>query len=157
MLVINDKGKPLLNSRLFVDDIATTTETVPQTKDLLNKLSEKLNWAGLSVKANKCRSLIIIKGEPQKREIKINGNTITPIQNMPVKYLGKMYTASLDEKEQIQRFIKILEDEARKIDKCKLPGRYKSWILQHMLIPKLMWPLKIYNIPLTTVEKLQNI
>ena len=29
-------------SRLFVDYIAANTETVPQTKDIMNKLSEKL-------------------------------------------------------------------------------------------------------------------
>ena len=45
---------------------------------------------------------------------------------MPVKYLGKMYTASLNEKEQIQNVIKMIEEETKKIDKCKLPGRYKS-------------------------------
>ena len=82
-------GQRQANSRLFVDDIAITTETVPQTKELLNKLSEKLNWAGLNVKASKCRSLMIIKGKPQSRELCINGNKITPLQNMSVKYLGK--------------------------------------------------------------------
>ena len=99
----------------------------------------------------------MIKGEPQPRELCINGNKITPLQNMPVKYLGKKYTASLNEKEQIQNVIKMIEDETKKIDQCKLPGRYKSWILQHMLIPRLMWPLRIYNIPLTTIENLQKL
>ena len=35
-------GQRQANSRLFVEDIATITETVLQTKELLNKLSEKL-------------------------------------------------------------------------------------------------------------------
>ena len=43
-------GQRQCNSRLFMDDITTTTETVPQTKHLLEKMIEKLNWAGLTVK-----------------------------------------------------------------------------------------------------------
>ena len=52
---VTSSGQRQVNSRLFMDDITTTTETVPQTKYLLEKLSERLNWAGLKVKAEKCR------------------------------------------------------------------------------------------------------
>ena len=38
-------GQMQANSRLFMDDITTIVETVPQTRYLLNKLVEKLNWA----------------------------------------------------------------------------------------------------------------
>ena len=51
----------------------------------------------------------------------------------------------------------MIEEETKKIDKYKLQGRYKSWILQQMLIPRLMWPLRIYNIPLTTIDNLQKL
>ena len=90
------------NSRLFMDDITTTTETVPQTKDLLQKLNEKFQWAGLRVRADKCRSLVIVKGKVQKRELRINEELITSIQDKPIKYLGKEYKANLNEKQQIQ-------------------------------------------------------
>ena len=60
------------NSRLFMDDITTTVETVPQTRYLLNKLVEKLNWAGLRIKPEKCRALVIIKGEVKTRTIEVN-------------------------------------------------------------------------------------
>ena len=46
--------------------------------------------------------------------------------------------------------------DIKKIDMCKIPGRYKAWILQHMMMPRIMWPLSIYNVPLTTVESLQT-
>jgi len=38
-----------VDSRALMDDIPTATETVPQTRHLLHKLIEKLNWAGLTV------------------------------------------------------------------------------------------------------------
>ena len=149
-------GQRQVNSRLFMDDITTTTETVPQTKYLLASLSEKLNWAGLRIKPEKCRSLVIIKGNIQKRDIKIDEKVITSIQDMPVKYLGKQYNASLGEKDQIKLVEYNLKSDLKKIERCKIPGRYKCWIVQHMLIPKMMWPLNIYNIPLSKIEELQK-
>ena len=153
---LTSSGQRQANSRLLMDDIATTTETVPQTNILLQKVSEKLKWAELEARAHKCRSLVIFKGQVQRRSLKLGGDTITPIQDKPVKYLGKEYKATLNESEQIQDVQRNLKIELKKIDKCKLPGRYKCWIVQHMLIPRLMWPLTIYNIPLTKVEELQK-
>ena len=123
---LTSSGQRQTNSRLFIHDIATTTETVPQTKVLLQKLSDKLNWSGMKARPDKCRSLVILKGKGTRRELKINGETITPIQDKPVKYLGKEYRANLSENQQIQEVQKNLKAELKKIDKCKLPGRYKS-------------------------------
>ena len=74
---------------------------------------------------------------------------------MPIKHLGKQYNKTLTEREQIEFTTKQALSDLKKIDCCKIPGRYKAWILQHMMMPKLMWPLSIYNVPLTTVEWLQ--
>ena len=105
-----------MNSRLFMDDITTTTETVPQTKVLLQKISEKFKWAGLKVRADKCRSLVIFKGKVQRRELCIDGDPITPIQEKPVRYLGKEYKANLTEKDQIAEVEKSLKVELKKIN-----------------------------------------
>ena len=149
-------GQRQANSRLFMDDITTTTETVPQTNCLLEKLSEKLKWAGLDAKAIKCRSLVIMKGIVKKGEIKIDGKAVTPLQEMPVRYLGKKYTSDLGEKQQTELVEQQLKADLKKMDKCLLPGRYKCWILQHMLLRILMWPLTIYNIPVTKIELMQR-
>ena len=149
-------GQRQANSRLFMDDIASTTETVPQTRYLLSSTDSKLKWAGLSARAKKCRSLVIIKGKVKKRLLKIGGEMITPIQDQPTKHLGKLYNEKLNEKDQIEHVTKTVVADLKKIDLCKLPGRYKAWIVQHMMMPRLMWPLSIYNVPLTTVEWLQQ-
>ena len=153
---IMSSGLRQINSRLFMDDIATTTETLVQTKYLLEKLNEKLNWARLTIKPEKCRSLVIIKGKISKRTPEINGRPITSITEKPVKYLGKSYNMSLNEQQQIEEAMKQVKDELKKIQNCKIPGRYKAWILQHMLLPRLMWPLSIYNVPVTKVEEIQR-
>ena len=150
-------GKVQVNSRLFMDDITTTTETMVQTSYLLEKLIKKLNWGGLYEKVPKCRALVIIKGEVSSRKIEINGKVIQPIQEQPVKYVGKWYNASLNEKQQIEAVVQGVKTDLKKVEKCRLPGRYKAWMVQHMLLPRLMWPLSIYNVPMTTVEMIQKL
>ena len=140
-----------------MDDITTTTETMVQTSYLLDKLIPKLHWAGLYEKVEKCRALVIIKGQVSSRRIEINGKPIQSIQEEPVRFLGKWYNASLGEKEQIEGIVKVVKADLKKVEKCPLPGRYKAWMVQHMLMPRLMWPLSIYNVPMTTVEHIQKL
>ena len=140
-----------------MDDITTTTETIVQTSHLLGKMIKKLNWAGLYEKVPKCRALVIIKGQVSSRKIEINGKAIQPIQEEPVKYVGKWYNASLNERKQIEGIVNGVKMDLKKVEKCRLPGRYKSWMVQHMMMPRLMWPLSIYNVPMTTVEKIQKL
>ena len=46
-------GQRQVSTSLFMDDIATRTETLVQTKYLLDKLVGKLKGAGLSIKPEK--------------------------------------------------------------------------------------------------------
>ena len=150
-------GQRQVNSRLFMDDIATTTENLVQTKYLLDKLVNKLKWAGLAVKPEKCRSLVIIKGDISSRTPIIEGTPITSITEKQVKYLGKVYNKSLNDHEQIEEVMKELKMNLKKIGRCRVPGRYKAWMVQHMLLPRLMWPLTIYNVPETKVNDMQRL
>ena len=149
-------GQQQVNTRLFMDDIATTTGNLVQTKHLLDRMEEKLSGAGLEVKTEKCRSLVIIKGEVSNKTPLIGGKPITSITEKPVKYLGKQYNRTLTEKEQIEETKRELKRSLRKIEKCKVPGRYKAWMIQHMLLPRLLWPLTIYNFPSSQVEAMQR-
>ena len=89
-------------------------------------------------------------------EIKIDGVAMRPLKDLPVKNLGKKYSYDLGEKQQIKEVEEHLKEDLKKIGKCKLPGRYKCWMEQHMLTPRVMWPLSIYNIPMSKVEEMQK-
>ena len=89
------------------------TETMVQTSYLLNKLIRKLHWAGLYEKVEKCRALVIIKGVVSERKIEINGNPIQSIQEEPVRFLGKWYNATLNEKSQIEGIVKGVKDDLK--------------------------------------------
>jgi hypothetical protein len=41
------------------------------------------------------------------------------------------------------------------VDKRKLPGKYIAWIFQHGVLPRLLWPLLIYQMPLLASEEMQ--
>ena len=49
-----------------------------------------------------------------------------------------------------------VEEGLRRIDKSDLPGKFKSWIFQHGLLPRLLWPLMVNEIPISTVEKVEQ-
>ena len=149
-------GQRQRNARLLMDDITSTTVNLVQTKYLLDKLMAKLKWAGLSAKPEKCRSLVIIKGKVSSKTPYIEGTPITSITEKPVKYLGKVYNKTLNDREQAEEVLEELKQGLRRIQKTKIPGRYKAWIVQHMLLPRLMWPLTIYNIPETKIEEMQR-
>ena len=150
-------GQRQESCRLFMDDIATTAETTVQTKHLLIKLIDKLKWAGLTVKPENCRSMVIKKGKISTQTIQIEGSPITSVTEKPIRYLGKSYNMTLNEKEQIEDTVKQTKKDLKKLDRCKVPGRYKGWMMQHMLLPRLLWPLSIYNIPATKVEEIQRL
>ena len=42
------------------------------------------------------------------------------------------------------------------IDRAPLPGKYKVWISQFVLLPRLLWPLTIYEIGLPFMESLEK-
>ena len=149
-------GQSQVNTSLFMDDIATRTENLVQTKYLLEKLVGKLKWAGLSIKPEKSRSLVIIEGKVSKKTPSIEGVPVTSIAEKPIKYLGKVYNKTLNEQKQADEVLGELKEGLKKIDKSIIPGRYKASIFQHMLLPRIMWPLTINNIPESIVEEIQR-
>ena len=50
----------------------------------------------------------------------------------------------------------MVEESLEAINKTKLQGKFKLWIVQFMLIPMLMWPLKIYEIGITSVKAIEQ-
>ena len=44
----------------------------------------------------------------------------------------------------------------QEVDKSGLPGTYKAWSYQHGILPRLTWPMFIYDIPISAIEKLER-
>ena len=152
---VNDIRQP--SCRAFVDDITVITESFVGGKNILKCLENLGRWARMSFKPGKSRSLVLLKGVlQQKQSLTIENFRIPTISEKPVKCLGKIYDNSLKDVAQIKEASKQLQLWLEQINKCLLPGRFKVWCYQFVLLPKLMWPLLVYEVPLTTAERMER-
>ncbi|XP_038147774.1 uncharacterized protein LOC119787807 [Cyprinodon tularosa] len=139
--------------RAFMDDLTVTTTSVPGCRWLLQGLDRLISWARMSFKPGKSRSLVVRKGKVTDRFRFILGNTTIPsVSEKPVKSLGKLFTGDLKDTAARQATSTNLNQWLLAVDKSGLPGKFKAWIYQHNILPRLLWPLLMYEIPLTTVE-----
>ena len=49
-----------------------------------------------------------------------------------------------------------LEHCLGKIHKSELPGKFKAWCYQHGVVPRIRWPLMMYEVPMSAVEKMES-
>ncbi|RXN04866.1 hypothetical protein ROHU_009463 [Labeo rohita] len=70
--------------------------------------------------------------------------------------LGKWFDDSLTDRNNISSTEKQTEEWLRKIEKSGLPGKFKAWHYQHGLLPRLMWLLTVYEVPMTSVERVER-
>ena len=143
--------------RAFMDDITTLTTTKACTKRLLNKLQQNIDWARLKLKPSKCRSISIIKGKLSESRFYIGEEPIPTVAEKPIKSLGRWYDSTLKDGDQVNQIRQYTIDALKTIEKSLLPGKLKLWCLQYGLLPRLQWPLTVYEIPLSKVEKLESI
>jgi len=148
-------SQPVL--RAFMDDITITTGTHVQARWVLETLGAVATWARMSFKANKSRSLVIRKGKPTGRfSLHVQGEAIPSIEDNPVKCLGKWFDVSLSDRANAKNTVEQAEEWLKKIDKSKLPGKFKTWLYQHGLLPRLLWLFTMYELPMTAVEGIER-
>lgn len=151
-----DSGFRLPPLRAYMDDITTLTTTVPCTRRLLRKLEENISWARMKIKPSKSRSISIVKGVLSDLKFFIGDDQIPTVSEQPVKSLGRWYDASLKDKDQVQQLHKDISSSLQSIDNTQLPGKLKAWCLQFGLLPRVLWPLALYEVPISTVEKMER-
>lgn len=150
-------GLHLPTNRGFMDDLTVTTQTHIQARWVLKALEEAATWARMKFKPKKSRSLIIKRGSVTRRfNLQVQGEDIPSIMDSPIKCLGKWFDASLSDKANIERIRSQLQEGLKQIERSGLPGKYKAWLFQNGLLPRLMWPLMLYEITTTAVECLER-
>ena len=104
------------------------------------------------------RCLVIKKGKVRDRfKLCIQGEEMPSLTNNPIKCLGKWFDSSLTNKNSKERLQHQVAQGLRRIDKCDLSGKFKAWVFQHGLLPRLVWPLMVNEIPISTVEKVEQV
>ena len=78
-------------------------------------------------------------------------------QRAPIKCLGKWYDNTIKDKQKITAFQKWVKEMVRKIFKTSQPGKFKAWISQNSLLPRMLWPLMLYEIGQAAFEATERI
>ncbi|XP_061772124.1 uncharacterized protein LOC133562186 [Nerophis ophidion] len=139
--------------RAFMDDLTVTTTSVPGCRWILNGLQEVISWARMNFKPAKSRVLVLKKGKVTGEFCFSLGTTKIPsLTEEPVKSLGKVFNCSLRDAASTRSTNQDLETWLTVVDKSGLPGKFKAWIYQHGILPRILWPLMVYEVPISTVE-----
>ena len=111
----------------------------------------------MKIKPSKCQSLSLLKGNCKEIKFSVSGNKIPTIHKKSVKSLSCCNSLPLTDRHRWQDLRKQLQDGLRSINKCDLMNKDKIWCIYFGLIPKLAWPLQIYEVSLTKVETMERL
>ncbi|KAK0139173.1 Retrovirus-related Pol polyprotein from type-2 retrotransposable element R2DM [Merluccius polli] len=128
--------------RAYMDDMTTIT-TSACTKRLLDKLQGNMKWARMEFKPSKSRSISIVKGQLANERFHVNNEPIPTVLEKPIKSLGRWYSAELK--------------DSKQINSTALPGKLKLWCFQFGLLPRLMWPMSMYEVTLSHANRLERL
>ncbi|RXN29065.1 hypothetical protein ROHU_018794 [Labeo rohita] len=150
-------GKRLPPLRSYMDDVTSLLQTAACTSRLLKRMDELMSWARMKIKPSKSRSLSLRRGVRNDNTIfVVGGEKIPLLSEQPIKSLGRQYTADLSDKQIGKTVMKQLSDGLARIDQSQLPGKFKVWCYQFTLYRRIMWPLKMSEIPSSTISKMDG-
>ena len=140
-----------------MDDMIVSTNHPASTRWNLVALEKTMEWARMKFNAKKSRSLVIWQGKINDNfRFKIGGEIIPTVSEKPIKYLGKSYDETLKDQMNISDTVNQLDAWLSKIDKSDLLGKFKAWCVEHGVVPRIAWPLAIYDFPMSMVEKMER-
>ena len=159
----NNTTSPLL--RAFMDDLSLVTTKVSGAQTLLSRCITAFTWAGLEFRAEKSCSIVIVKGRPMNAtpfsvsKTSVHPEVSSPIPSVhsrPIKFLGRIIDGSISDRNSSAELTDTLLAGLSVIDKSHFTGTQKLWILQHLLISRIQWPLLIYEIPISLAFTLEQ-
>lgn len=132
-----------------MDNLIVMT-TVPGARWILWGLEKLMSWAHMSFKPAKSRSLVLKRRNVRdKFRFRLGEDQIPLVTEKPVKSFGKVFSCSLKEADSIKATSANLEGWLRAVDTSGLPEKFKDWGFQHGFFPRILWPLLIYEVPMT--------
>lgn len=86
--------------------------------------------------------------EVDKFRFSVSGTPTPTISEKLVKSLGKFFDCSIRD----MASIKLLGGWLNDIDKTGLRGKFKAWTCRHRILPRILWPLLLYEFPISTIS-----
>ena len=140
------------NMKAFMDDLTLIESQADQVTRMLNRLIELVSWCGMKFKPQKSRSLSLLKGKMVSIPFTLEGVRIPTVRETGVKSLGRWYSFPLTDRHRGVELQELALKFLQRIDKTALPGRFKIWMVQFGILPRLLWPITIYEITLSRIE-----
>ena len=148
-------GSPPMKA--FMDDLFIMSTSIKSSQELLDRTVCALSWARMLFRASKSSSIVISSGKVLNvSPFSVSGQLIPSIHEKPVKFLGRCIDFTLSDSTAIDNLIQQCNQALIAIDKSFHRGIHKLWILQHLLIPRLRWPISIYEVAPSTVLSLEQ-
>ena len=142
--------------KAFMDDTTVICSNEAETRQMLERLDGLMSWCRMNFKPKKSSSLSVRKGKiDAATTFTVANKQIPTVSKEPVKSLGSWYDSSKKDTKRGQETAELATEGLLAINRCGLQGKFKVWCLQFMLIPKLLWPILIYEIYSTTVEAIE--
>ena len=93
---------------------------------------------------------------PKAKDQPEPSSSIPSIHSRPVKLLGCIIDGSLWGRNLSAKSADKLLAGLATIDRSHFTGTQKLWILQHLPIPRMQWPLLIYEVPISLAFKMEQ-
>ncbi|GFN85575.1 reverse transcriptase [Plakobranchus ocellatus] len=146
-------GCSMPSLKAFMDDTTNIYSKEDETRRMLTRLDVLMSRCRMEFNPKKSRSLSIRKGKvDEATTFTVAEQQISTVSQEPVKSLGRWYDSSMKDTRRGAETLELASENLVAINKCGLQGKLKIWCLQFMLIPKLLWPLLVYDICSTSVE-----
>ena len=146
------KNTTLRLLRSFMDDLSLMTTKVSGAQTLLSQCINALTWVGPEFRADKSCSIVIVKSRSMNTTLfSVSKTSVHPevsspiasIHSRPIKFLARIIDDSISDRNSSADLRDKLLAGLSVIDKSHFTGTQKLWILQHLLIPSIQWPLLI--------------
>ena len=158
---------PIPVLKLFMDDSCVTSAKAKDMEKALVIVKNFVDWARFRLKSSKSRALVFRSGKAVKwsqedsevedseedSKIYLGGELIPNVCEKPIKFLGRWIRADAKDKVVIEQTRQDLVVFLQRLDKSDLSGLQKCWGYQYLVLPKMKWALAIYDIPLSTIFK----
>ena len=134
---------------------AVTITSVMGSRWTQRSLEKLIAWVSMKIKPAKSRLFVVKKGRTaDKSHLSIAGTMIPTSSVCPVKSLGKIFNITLRDTNTIRAAVADLE--LARVDKSGLPGHFKAFIYQQAVPTRILWPLFLYDFPMTIVEAMER-
>ena len=137
-----------INHLLYADDACVISNTPAGCQYLLNMVQRWLEWAHLTAKVPKCRSMAI-QASTGKRvcpSLTISGDSIPPAEDGAFKFLGmpvRVHSSNDDARSSLQGS---LQRMLTVIDETPPTRQQKLRLFKHGVCPRLSWPLLVEDL-----------